>query len=151
MAPGLLKVNRTVCGGQYVNNPFVLILTACRRVHAARDDQIQLRYHNGVLIPENLVSAAQRRPADAVFLDILDAMTDENRPVCDSSRAPNYAPRRFASRPERDGYTKRDFEAAMERLFASGDITNEEYGRKSDRRRRIVRGSSAAMLDDAAE
>jgi hypothetical protein len=37
VAPGLLNLNRAVCGGQYVNNLFVLILTAFRSVHAARD------------------------------------------------------------------------------------------------------------------
>jgi len=36
VALGLLKVNRAVSGGQYVNASFVIILTAFRRVHAAR-------------------------------------------------------------------------------------------------------------------
>ena len=38
------------------------------------------------------------------------------------------------------------------RLFAAGLITNEEYGRKSDMRRRIVRAAGhKAVLDDATE
>ena len=34
--------------------------------------------------------------------------------------------------------TKKDFEFSMERLFADGRIRVEEYGRKSDMRRRIA-------------
>jgi hypothetical protein len=86
-----------------------------------------------------------------VFLDILDAMMSEGRPVSDSSRAGNYAPKIFARRPERDGYTKHDFVGAMERLFAAGEIAVEEYGRKSDLRHRIVRRAHPAIAAQAAE
>jgi hypothetical protein len=69
--------------------------------------------------------------------------------VSDSSRAPNYAPRLFSRRPERDGYTKTDFERAMERLFASRQITMLDYGRKGDARRKIVRAARSSA--EAAE
>jgi len=38
-----------------------------------------------------------------------------------------------------NGYTKTYFTRAMERLFAARQITMQEYGRKSDLRRKIVR------------
>jgi hypothetical protein len=38
-----------------------------------------------------------------------------------------------------NGYTKTYFTRAMERLFAARQITMQEYGRKSDLRRKTVR------------
>jgi hypothetical protein len=76
-------------------------------------------------------------------------VTSENRPVSDSPHATNYAPKLFGKRPERDGYTKADFALAMERLFFSRRITIQEYGRKSDPRRRIVRTAAGSSVEAA--
>jgi hypothetical protein len=96
-----------------------------------------------------IIGSLKRKRADAVFLDLLDAVSSENRPVSDSTHAPNYAPKLFALRPERDGYTKTDFVRAMERLFASRQITMQEYGRKGDERRKIVRCATGPMAEAA--
>ncbi len=62
----------------------------------------------------------------------------DNRHVSESRNATNYAPRIFAERLEREGFSKADFRRAMEALFSQGQIKIEEYGRKSDLRRRIA-------------
>jgi hypothetical protein len=88
-----------------------------------------------------------RKKADAVFLELLDTVTQEGRPVSDSMHAANYAPKLFARRPERDGYTKADFVHAMERLFFSRQIKMQEYGR--DPSRKIVRCASGPSSEAA--
>jgi hypothetical protein len=69
---------------------------------------------------------------------LLDKTATERQPVSSNPRAGNYAPRLFSSRPDRERFGRTDFERAMQALFASRDIANEEYGRKSDVRSRIV-------------
>jgi hypothetical protein len=95
--------------------------------------------------PAGLFGTIARRAAEQVFLDLLDKITVEGRPASESSRAGNYAPRLFASRPERSGHTERDFKRAMEQLFADGRITAETYGRADQDRRRIVRTAPAEV------
>ena len=118
--------------------------------YAARHDEVQLRWQNGLFVPDapasSSVSPFSRRPADDVFLDLLDALTAEQRPLSDNARAPNYAPRLFAKRPanDRQQYREADFARAMEVLFAGKSITIEEYGRPGDRRRKIVRCGGSA-------
>jgi hypothetical protein len=59
--------------------------------------------------------------------------------VSDSKNAANFAPKIFGKSPNRNGYTKREFEQAMEALFAVGKIIAAEYGRSSDMRKHIER------------
>jgi len=118
-------------------------------------DLVRLRLQDGILVPENSAldgrGATPRRPSTLVFLDILDVVTRENRPVSDNSRASNYAPRLFAKRPEREGYTKQDFERAMESLFSDREILVQEYGRSGDLRHQIVRNQPSAQTAQAAD
>jgi RecA-family ATPase len=131
------------------------VLARKKANYALREDQLQLRWQNGVFIRKGstdtgIIGWISRKKADAVFFELLDAVTREGRPVSDSTHAANYAPRLFARRPERDGYTKADFAGAMERLFFSRQIRMQEYGRKSDPSRKIVRtadGSSAEAAE----
>jgi RecA-family ATPase len=123
---------------------YARILSRKKANYALREDEIKLRWQQGVFVRSDLtetgfVGSISRRKAERVFLELLDAVTEEGRPVSDSSHAPNYAPKLFAMRPERDGYAKADFVRAMERLFASRAIEVVEYGRASDQRRKIAR------------
>ena len=60
------------------------------------------------------------------------------RVVSDKTGA-NYAPVIFAKSPRANGTTKGGFAAAMERLFASGQIIVETTGPASKRRSQLVR------------
>ena len=136
-------------------DPDERLLARKKANYALREDLVRLRWQNGVLIPENSAmdgsGATPRQPPTFVFLNMLDVVTSENRPVSDNSRASNYAPRLFARRPERKGYTKQDFERAMESLFSDCEIRVKEYGRPGDLRRRIVRNQPSTQTVQAAD
>ena len=104
-----------------------------------------MHWREGVFIPDRsstgIIGPTEQRTCEWVFLALLDQVTAENQPVSSNSRAGNYAPKLFGKRPGRGGFVKANFEAAMQKLFAAGEIVNIDYGRKHDERKRIVRRS----------
>ena len=141
------------------------VLSRRKSNYAVRGDWIELRWEDGVL-----ASARQARPsgfaavnrslgAETTFLQLLDRCTGQNIFVSNSKHAGNFAPKVFAKRPERDGYSRHDFEGAMNSLYAADRITNVRYGRQADERFRIGRpdetasgsGDSEAPDPDAAD
>jgi len=122
----------------------IRILTRRKANYATIGDTIRLRRTDGALLPiergGSLERLADASAAETVFLELLRRVTEENRPVSDSASANNGAPRLFAKRPDRQGFERKDFEAAMQRLFANQVIAMAEYGRASGngRPRRIV-------------
>lgn len=116
------------------------VLSIVKANYAPSGDDIPLRYHNGVFVPDRPTGGvAFRPPAEEVFLSILDALSLQSRPVSASKNAGNYAPKVFSKSDIRQGYKLGDFERAMERLFSRSAIRNEPYGRRSDERFKIVR------------
>ena len=117
-------------------DPNARMLTRKKSNAARRDETIELRWHQGVFVPKQpptgIMGAIERRGAERVFLDLLDRMNAEGRYVSESNRAANYAPRLFASRPDREGYREPDFKRAMETLFARKEIVVGQY-RKANR------------------
>ena len=111
--------------------------------YSSTGDTLRLRWAGGVLAPVTreggIAGAVARAAAEDVFLALLDRCTKTGLRLSISPNAPNFAPRVFAKRPDAEGYTKRDFESAMHRLFASGAIINGTYGRPGDARQRITR------------
>jgi RecA-family ATPase len=91
-------------------------------------------------IEDDTPAVDRRHEADAAFLAILDRMTSEGRPVSHKETANNFAPTAFEKNPLAKSITASAFEAAMERLFASGAITVADYGPPSKRYKQIVRG-----------
>jgi hypothetical protein len=91
-----------------------------------------------------LITGIERRKCERVFLDLLENLTSVGQPVSPNNRAGNYAPRLFHLRPDREGYSRADFERSMHSLFAKKAIVNVEYGRSGDRRSRIVRVAQEA-------
>jgi hypothetical protein len=81
------------------------------------------------------VAINQGRETDRVFLGLLAKF---DKPLSSSPNAGNYAPKVFSKRPDREGFTKRDFERSMHFLTAAGNIKDVQYGRPSDARFRIV-------------
>jgi hypothetical protein len=111
--------------------------------HAPTGATIPLEWRDKLLVPvlrsTRILGSKERRAAEQVFLDLLDAATRQRRNVSDSKHAGNYAPKTFAASPNAERYSQKDLAAAMERLFAEGEIRMEQYGRKGDPRSRIVR------------
>ena len=113
------------------------ILTRRKANYASIGDTIKLRWQNGVLLPvtalTGLSAMAAAADAESVFLTLLARCTAEGRLLSDSKNAGNSAPKIFGMRPDRQGFSRRDFESAMQRLFADGKIRMEAYGRANDR------------------
>jgi RecA-family ATPase len=123
-------------------DPDARVLTRKKANYAARDDAIDLHWHDGVFSTETEVGGNVHKPdAETVFLALLDKMTAENQRLSPNTRAGNYAPKTFLNRPERWGYRVKDFERAMQSLLKMGEIRIEEYGKPSKQMERIVRGA----------
>lgn len=123
------------------------ILARLKANYARANDRIRIQWQDGAFVPADgdqggfvgsLDRAAQQRRCQEVFLALLARFTRDGRPVSDKNRASNYAPKMFAKCSDREGFTKRDFETAMEALFQSGKIGIENYGRPSDMRQKII-------------
>jgi RecA-family ATPase len=107
------------------------------------NDAIVLRYQNGMYLPVeglSLEAVEAADLADEIFLILLDRYQREGRHVNDKA-GKTYAPAAFAREDEAKGamVSSASLEAAMRRLFKSGDIHNEQYGRPSRPHFRIVR------------
>ena len=93
--------------------------------YAARGQTIELHWQNGVLIPDRqptgIEAHIQRKTAERVFLDLLDRVMAEGQYVSHKPNG-NYAPRIFSQRPDRERFTKADFQRAMHALFAAREI-----------------------------
>lgn len=106
--------------------------------------EYRLRYSAGAFVNEDvgLTPAIDRQVAadriEEQFLTLLDAYEMQGRIVSDSTGR-NYAPHLFSADPRALGTTKKGFDAAMSRLFASRAIRIAEVGKGSHARRKIVR------------
>ena len=122
------------------------ILKTMKANYGPKGGEIRLRWADGIYeeIAEEvgMLGSIKRANAETAFLDCLDHMRGEGREVSDRSRAGNYAPRVFETRPEATGYDKKALGRAMERLFAQNTIRVETYGNRPSRQfTRIVRAA----------
>lgn len=119
------------------------LLSRKKANYAAAGDTIPLRWEAGVFVPEDaptgIFSTIHKRTAEKVFLELLDAVTEQGRSLSASKNAGNYAPSIFARHPDRQSFKRGDFERAMESLFSGGAIRLVDYGRTGDLRKRIER------------
>ncbi|GMP11845.1 AAA family ATPase [Bradyrhizobium sp. TM239] len=105
-------------------------------------EKVKLQWEDGCFVMEGTASAPHQAAAHASaeqrYLECLDAITAQGRHVC---HAPGrgYAPKTFAEMPQAGGMTWRAFQAAQERLFATGAIENVAYGPKSKGTKCIAR------------
>jgi len=105
-------------------------------------ETIVLRYQRGLFLPEgglsNLDRAARDQKADEIFLALLGRYEREGRNVSDKPTSHNFAPTNFCKEREAKGFRKEHLDAAMRRLFATGKIRNESYGKPSKGYARLV-------------
>jgi RecA-family ATPase len=118
--------------------------------HAATGTTIPLVWQDKLLVSEaprsgGLMGSIDRRTCERVFLDLLDKTKSQGRYVNDSKTTGNYAPKAFVKHPDREGYALKDFEGAMERLFASDAITLRSGGRRGSEHAEIVRSEHALV------
>jgi RecA-family ATPase len=132
--------------GDGSSDPDARILTRKKANHARIGEVIKMQWKNGAFVPDGFSLANRyRRPAEDVFLALLDALTSEGQKVSAKPRSGNYAPAFFMKRPskEREDYQRGDFERAMQALFKCQRIKNAPYGRASWGYEQIIRADGA--------
>lgn len=134
-------------GGETVeDNPDIRVLTSKKANYGRTGAEMHLKWQEGVFVADQAVSGldamAQIARADRVFLRLLDDFAKQGRFV-KSAPAQGYAPKAFAASGQAEGLSKQALHAAMERLFAKGEIVEILGGHKSPSKQtmRIVRAS----------
>jgi len=115
------------------DDPDARELTSMKVNYGPRGRCVPLKWEAGVFVPPfaptGAVAAMERRNCETIFLELLDRLAAEGRPVSAKLRASNYAPKAMAKVPkgDRQGFVKKDFERAMESLFADKMINVGTY------------------------
>ena len=114
-----------------------------RKTNYAPPDSIKLVWRDGVLFASDarhmtqadLLALKMRKGAACqVFLDALDVLTKQQRPVSHSKQARNYAPRFMRSAGLAAGFSVSELEEAMNTLFADQRIlANQVVGKRTNR------------------
>jgi RecA-family ATPase len=112
-------------------------------------ETIALRYERGLFLPVGGVGTldklAAERKADELFVSLLAKFNKRNEIISSKIGAHMFAPTVFAKEAEAKaaGIKKKDFEAAMGRLFDANKIHLESYGSPSRETKKLVPGSKA--------
>jgi len=129
-------------------DPDARILTRRKSNYSSIGDVIRLRWERGVLVPleapGGFSGAVQKQAVEELFMTLLDRCMAQGMNLSNSKNATNNAPSEFAKRPDAQGYARREFDAAMSRLFADKRLILETYGRKGDVRQRLARAPETA-------
>ncbi len=138
-----LKGTKADAGGQPDNN--LRELEFKKNQYGPIGETVVLRYQRGLFLPisgsSTLDRLAAEQAATDLFLKLLDTFDQQGRNVSDKKSSPNYAPAMFATDPlAKDMSRARTVLAdAMARLFATGKIRVQTYGRPSRPYTRLVR------------
>ncbi len=116
------------------------VLTTKKANYGPADDTIALRWDAGIFRPDQagigtIDRMARDQQIEARFLELLREFEKQGRTVNPYSGL-SYAPQAFATADPTIG--KRQFKAAMERLFAAGRIEVIEVGPPSRRTKRVI-------------
>ncbi len=127
------------------------ILSKKKANYSSIGDEIKLRWQNGVIVPEggytgslDRLSKAER--AKEVFLALLDRCDGAGQKLHPTSSVGNYAPKIMASRPDAQGFNKRELGTAMQALIAEGRVRVADEGRPHKPSYRIARADPADPL-----
>jgi hypothetical protein len=120
-----------------------LLLSREKSNYSSTGEAVRLKWEDGVLKPIDPAHMTQQQflsmqlhqgQVQQAFLNCLDKLTKQGRPVSHSSRATNYAPKIITGMPEAQGATRKELTEAMESLFDEGRIkANEEIGKRRNR------------------
>ena len=120
-----------------------------------KGEKFDLRYAGGRFILEGgaqprLSKSELEESAERVFMKLVDQFAREGRNASHSANAANFAPKTFAAHPLAENIGKPHFIKAMDRLFASGRIQIETYGKKTQPKERIVRVAHVQEVSEEA-
>ena len=119
-------------------DPDLRVLEVMKNNYGPVGEKITLRWSNGLFLPvpgeTHIEKMAAEQTAEHVFLELLTRFERDGRATSDKKKSENYAPSKFAQEPEAKvaKLTKAALTEAMRRLFASGKITMEPYGKPSN-------------------
>jgi RecA-family ATPase len=131
--------------GDTPEDPYARVLIRKKSSFAARDEEIQMKWEDGVFIRTDkpastgISASIAKQRAERVFLELVSKTATEGQHVSASSNSGNYAPKVFAGRSDSERVTKRDFAAVMKSLFVEKKIRLEPYGPPSRGTTHIVK------------
>ena len=124
------------------------VLSVKKQNYGETGAEIPITWQEGVFVADQAATGLDKTAIDAkadrVFLRLLDDFTKQGRFV-KSAHAQGYAPKVFAASGGAEGLSKQVLHAAMERLFAKGEIVEILGGHASPSKqtKRIVRACNA--------
>ena len=119
--------------------------------YAPAGTMLTVKWENGAYIVEGGANSLDKRAieirVDETFLALLSMFSAQGQDASPNP-SPSYAPSRFADHPNANGFSKKQFAAAMQRLLVGGKIRIEQFGPPSRQRSRLVlnEGGKAANL-----
>jgi RecA-family ATPase len=118
-------------------------------------ESIVVRYREGLFVLENNRSAldqlAHERRVDDAFLSVLKKLNEQNRPCSPNKHAGNFAPAVINKHPDGKAFSKKELEAAMERLINANTIHIENVGPPSKQKQELVLGPAFTDIDRGAD
>ena len=112
-------------------------LKVMKQNYGPQGEIVNVRWQDGVFVRIAAMGTFDKLAADQhaedLFLKLLAQLTEQGRNVSHAPTANNYAPNLFAKHPDGKGQ-KKEFAAAMERLFNARKIRVEEYDRRGSKR-----------------
>ena len=122
-------------------DPDARLLRAMKANYSALGAPIKLRWDNCrfkfIGATGSFDKMAAEAKAERVFLSLLAKTTEDGRDVSPNPSS-TYAPTVFSKHPARDGLSKKELEAAMNRLFDKKRIQVERFGPRSKERSHII-------------
>jgi RecA-family ATPase len=130
----------TPMGGELAN-PEGRILTTKKANYGKTGGEIRIQWQDGAFVLDDgkaspALSILHQRH-DELFRSLLSAINRTGQRVA-PTRGVNYAPAVMAERPDAEGASRKQFEAAMQRLLATGLIKVITEGPPSKRRQRLI-------------
>ena len=136
-----------------IPDPDARLLMVMKANYGKNNLQIRMRWADGRFAVDDTLATGDGPPgvdrnarADEVFLALLALLASQDRYVSPKPSA-SYAPTVFAKHAKAEGFNKRDFTAAMDRLFEAARIKVETTGPLSRQVTRIVATPSDAPSD----
>jgi RecA-family ATPase len=118
------------------------ILSRKKANYARSDEDLMLHWQSGIFVAgkcflSDSMSQQREKSAEECFLRLIDVFTSQGRNLSSSKNSSNYAPKLMTKNSE-GGFSTRDMEGAMERLFRKNLIKIEAYGRGKNPAQKIV-------------
>lgn len=140
--------------GKDDSDPDARVLTTKKINYGKVGNELKMRWQDGVFVLDDgkptAFSGLLNRRHDETFRNLLSAVNRTGQRVA-STRGVNYAPAVLAARPDAEGVTKKQFEAALQRLLAEGIVKVVWEGPPSKQRQRLIVSAEDFGPDSGAE